>query len=134
MTVRDYTVELPIDPRAFILWLTAFESDQPANGESVGLALTKYIQERIEEGLTAISQGEAFDFNLEGPPSLIKPDYAGLSDDLRDNKVAFCNFTYLHNSGLISRLRTRGSSIAGRKFDELPELEGEILTKVLNNI
>ena len=129
--MRDYTVELPIDQRAFELWLTAFKSDQPANGESVGLALTKYIQERIEEGLTAISHEEAFDFNLEGPPSLIKPDSAGLSDDLRDNKVAFCNLTYA-NSSLISRLRTRGSSIAGRKFGKLPDLEGEILTKDVN--
>jgi hypothetical protein len=129
--VRDYTVELPIDQRAFELWLTAYKSDQPANGESVGLALTKYIQERIEEGLTAISPEEAFDLNLEGPPSLIKPDSAGLSDDLRDNKVAFCNLTCA-NSSLISRLRTRGFSIAGRKFGKLPELEGKILTKDVN--
>jgi hypothetical protein len=119
--VRDYTVELPIDQKAFELWLAAFKSDQPANGESVGLALTKYIQERIEEGLTAISHEEAFDFNLEGPPSLIKPDSAGLSGDLRDNMVAFCNFTFA-NSSLISRLQKRGSKIAGREFDKLPVL------------
>jgi hypothetical protein len=62
---------------------------------------------------------------------LIKPDSAGLSGDLRDNMVAFANFTYA-NTSIISKLQKRGSKIAGRKFAKLPKLEGEIFAKDVN--
>ena len=89
------------------------------------MALSNYIKERIEEGLTAISPEEDSDPNLKVASSL-NPDSEGTSIDLNNNTVAQINFTYA-NTSLISKLRTRGSSIAGRKFEKLPEVEGKIL-------
>lgn len=75
------------------------------------MALTKYVQERIEKGLTALNPEENIDSNAQPNVKVVNPSVASSHDDYGDNLVALMNFTFQRND-LLGKLRTRGSLIA----------------------